>query len=129
MKQRIALLSLVVDEYDKAIAYYTTKLGFILHEDTALGDGKRWVVIRPKGSEGSGILLAKANDARQKAAIGNQTGGRVFLFLYTDDFWGDYTQMQKEGVEFLESPREEVYGRVVVFKDLYGNTWDLLEPK
>lgn len=129
MNQRIAHFSLLVDDYDRALAFYIQKLGFTLLEDTVLNDGKRWVTIRPKGTEGSAILLAKADNPEQKVAIGNQTGGRVFLFLHTDDFWRDHTQMKERGIDFLELPREEVYGTVAVFKDIYGNTWDLLEPK
>jgi uncharacterized glyoxalase superfamily protein PhnB len=98
-------------------------------EDTRMSDTKRWVVVAPPGSTGCTLLLAKAANDAQKAAVGNQTGGRVFLFLHTDDFDRDYNQMQEAGIEFIESPRQEAYGKVVVFADLYGNRWDLIEPK
>jgi catechol 2,3-dioxygenase-like lactoylglutathione lyase family enzyme len=127
MKQSIAHVALVVADYDEAIAFYTGKLGFTLLEDTPLGDGKRWVRVAPPGAECS-LLLARAADARQRASIGNQGGGRVFLFLFTDDFRRDYGRMTEKGVRFLEPPREEAYGTVAVFEDLYGNLWDLLEP-
>ena len=127
MKQHIAALSLVVDDYDRAIEWYTSKLGFELLEDIDQGR-KRWVVVKPCGGDGTALVLARASDQDQVAAIGNQTGGRVFLFLYTDDFQRDHQRMQAAGVEFLESPRTEAYGTVAVFRDLYGNTWDLLEP-
>ncbi len=129
MKQKIALISLVVHDYDEAIEFYTQKLNFDLIEDTEMSPSKRWVVVAPKGSDGCHILLAKAANDAQKNSVGNQTGGRVFLFLYTDDFWRDYKLMLEKGVEFTEKPREEVYGNVVVFKDLYGNLWDFIEPK
>ncbi|WP_411030943.1 VOC family protein [Spongiimicrobium sp. 3-5] len=129
MKQKIATISLVVEDYDKAIDFYTNKLNFDLVSDIVLDAGKRWVVVAPKGSEECGLLLAQAANTTQKKAIGNQTGGRVFLFLHTDDFWRDYDRMLKKGVQFNETPREEVYGTVAVFQDLYGNLWDLLQPK
>ncbi len=129
MKQKIALISLVVHDYDEAIEFYTQKLNFDLIEDTEMSPSKRWVVVAPKGSDGCHILLAKAANDAQKNSVGNQTGGRVFLFLYTDDFWRDYKLMLEKGVEFTEKPREEVYGNVVVFKDLYDNLWDFIEPK
>ena len=129
MKQSITQLSLLVKDYDEAIAYYTRIPGFELIEDTQLSETKRWVVVGPKDNTGCNLLLAKASGPEQEAAIGNQTGGRVFLFLHTDDFWRDYNQMEKNGVRFIESPREEVYGTVVVFEDLYGNKWDFIEPK
>ncbi len=129
MKQKIALISLVVHDYDEAIEFYTQKLNFDLIEDTEMSPSKRWVVVAPKGSDGCHILLAKAANEAQKNSVGNQTGGRVFLFLYTDDFWRDYKLMLEKGVEFTEKPREEVYGNVVVFKDLYDNLWDFIEPK
>ncbi|MGB5819166.1 MAG: VOC family protein [Saonia sp.] len=129
MIQQIALVSLVVKDYDEAIHFYTEKLGFTLVEDTKLDDSQRWVIVAPRGSEGCRLLLGKARDGQQSLAIGNQTGGRVFLFLYTDDFRRDYTKMLEKGVIFTEKPREEPYGTVAVFKDLYGNLWDLLEPK
>jgi catechol 2,3-dioxygenase-like lactoylglutathione lyase family enzyme len=128
MKQRIALVTLVVDDYDEAISYFTRKLGFALVDDTALEDGKRWVVVAPRGAE-SGLLLAKAVNQRQKQAVGAQTGGRVFLFLHTDDFRRDYAAYKERGVSFVEEPRQESYGTVAVFTDLYGNRWDLIEPK
>ena len=123
---RLALIALVVRDYDEAIAYYCGVLGFALREDTALTPDKRWVVVSP-GEGGSHLLLAKAADEAQRAAIGDQTGGRVFLFLHTDDFDADYARLNAAGVEFLETPRSEPYGRVVVFRDLYGNKWDLIE--
>ena len=129
MKQRIAHLALVVNDYDEAIAFYTQKLNFTLVEDTILSETKRWVLVAPPGSTGCCLLLAKAADEMQRSRVGNQTGGRVFLFLYTDDFWRDYQRMQENGVSFVRPPVEEVYGMVAVFEDLYGNLWDLLEPK
>ena len=129
MEQNIGLLTLVVSEYDEAIEFYTQKMGFDLVEDTVLSEDKRWVVVKPKGSKGSGLLLAKAANTEQEKSVGNQTGGRVFLFLNTDDFWRDYKIMIAKGVSFLEEPREEPYGTVSVFEDLYGNKWDLLELK
>lgn len=129
MQQYIAGISLVVNDYDEAIEFYTRKLSFTLLEDTRMSDTKRWVVIAPPGSTGCTLLLAKAANDAQKAAVGNQTGGRVFLFLHTDNFDRDYNQMQEAGIEFIESPRQEAYGKVVVFADLYGNRWDLIEPK
>ncbi|MEM8847745.1 MAG: VOC family protein [Bacteroidota bacterium] len=129
MVQNIGLLTLVVSEYDEAIEFYTQKMGFDLVEDTGLSEDKRWVVVKPKGSKGSGLLLAKAANIEQENSVGNQTGGRVFLFLNTDDFWRDYKIMIAKGVSFLEEPREEAYGTVSVFEDLYGNKWDLLELK
>lgn len=128
MKQQIGSVALVVADYDEAIAFYTQKLSFELIEDTDMGDGKRWVLISPPGSPETRLLLAKAVGSRQQEAIGNQTGGRVFLFLHTDDFWRDYQAMHSNGIHFLEEPRHEAYGTVVVFEDLYGNQWDLLEP-
>ena len=122
-------MALVVDDYDEAIEFYTKRLGFELIEDTNLGSGKRWVLVSPPGSDGSCLLLAKASNEEQLSRVGDQTGGRVFLFLLTDDFWRDYKDMQKNGIEFCEEPRVEEYGTVVVFKDLYGNKWDLLQLK
>lgn len=127
MKQKIGSLTLVVRDYAEAIEFYTQKLGFSLLEDTDLGAGKRWVRVAPPGATETCLLLAQAASPEQTQAIGNQTGGRVFLFLHTDDFWRDYRAMQAKGVHFLEQPREEAYGTVVVFEDLYGNKWDLLE--
>ena len=129
MQQYLAGISLVVNDYDEAIDFYTRILSFTLLEDTRMSDTKRWVVIAPPGSTGCTLLLAKAANDAQKAAVGNQTGGRVFLFLHTDNFDRDYNQMQEAGIEFIESPRQEAYGKVVVFADLYGNRWDLIEPK
>ena len=128
MKQRIAHISLVVNDYDEAIQFYTEKLGFRLIEDTRLTDSKRWVIIAPPGASECCLLLAKAADEKQRAAIGNQTGGRVFLFLFTDDFWRDYNNMCDKGIRFVRPPKQEEYGIVAVFEDLYGNLWDLLEP-
>ncbi len=129
MKQHIAHIALVVDDYDEAIQFYTEKLQFTLVEDTVLSETKRWVLISPNGSGECSLLLAKAANEDQKSRIGNQTGGRVFLFLYTDDFWRDYSKMQKDGIKFIRRPKIESYGTVAVFKDLYGNLWDLIEPK
>jgi catechol 2,3-dioxygenase-like lactoylglutathione lyase family enzyme len=128
MKQKIAHVAIVVDDYDDAIKFYTEKLHFVLVEDTILSDTKRWVLVAPPGSVESCLLLAKAANEEQKSRVGNQTGGRVFLFLYTDDFNRDYNDMQARGIEFVREPVVESYGTVAVFKDLYGNLWDLLEP-
>ena len=121
-------IALVVRDYDEAIAYFCDRLGFQLLEDTRISEHKRWVLVAPKGSQCS-ILLAKAKNEEEEKAIGNQTRGRVFLFLETDDFWRDYRSYQKQGVEFIELPREEDYGTVVVFQDLYGNKWDLIQRR
>ncbi|TAI47264.1 VOC family protein [Flagellimonas allohymeniacidonis] len=129
MEQNIALVTLVVADYDEAIGFYTQKLGFDLVEDTQVNDEKRWVLVKPKGSKGTSLLLAKAAIFEQKQRVGDQTGGRVFLFLHTDNFKRDYQRMRDHEVNFLEEPREEPYGTVVVFEDLYGNRWDLLELK
>lgn len=126
MSQHIGSIALVVRDYDEAIDYYCGVLGFELVEDTPQGD-KRWVLVRPPGAQETCLLLAKATTAEQGSRIGNQTGGRVFLFLHTDDFEGDYAAMRSRGVRFLEEPRQEAYGTVAVFEDLYGNRWDLLE--
>ncbi|WP_080057678.1 VOC family protein [Spirosoma aerolatum] len=128
MKQRIAHIALVVEEYDDAIQFYTEKLSFTLVEDTQLSDDKRWVVVAPPGAHECCLLLAKAANDEQRSRIGNQTGGRVFLFLFTDDFWRDYHRMLEKGVQFVREPVEEAYGTVAVFADLYGNLWDLLQP-
>jgi catechol 2,3-dioxygenase-like lactoylglutathione lyase family enzyme len=128
MPQRISLTALLVRDYDEAIDFYVGKLGFSRIADNDLGGGKRWVVVRPQGG-GGGILLAQPSDDAQAARIGDQTGRRVFLFLETDDFAGDYARMREAGVRFLEDPRHEPYGVVAVFEDLYGNRWDLIEPK
>jgi lactoylglutathione lyase len=127
IEQNISNIALVVESYDDAIEFYTQKLNFQLIEDTDLGDGKRWVQISPPNSTGTNLLLAKASNDEQRKSIGNQAGGRVFLFLQTNDFWRDYHQMKSQGVEFSEEPRVEEYGTVVVFKDLYGTQWDLLQ--
>ncbi len=128
MNQRIASLALLVRDYDEAIQFYTEKLGFELVSDTPLGDGKRWVLLAPHGSSAPRLLLAKAEGTRQLARVGDQAGGRVFLFLHTDDFYRDYREMQSRGVRFRAEPRRESYGIVAVFEDLYGNYWDLIEP-
>lgn len=129
MQQRIAQITLVVKDYDEAINFYTEKLNFVVTEDTRLSETKRWVRIAPKGATEFCLLLAKADDEEQKSRVGNQTGGRVFLFLYTDDFWRDYKTMQANGISFVREPKEEKWGTVAVFKDLYGNLWDFIEPK
>ena len=129
MKQQIAQLALVVKEYDEALAFYIQKLNFTLVEDTKMSNTKRWVVIAPPGSNGCRLLLAKAANEVQLKSVGFQAGGRVFLFLYTDDFDRDYSNMIKNGIKFIGEPRDEPYGKVIVFKDLYGNKWDFIEPK
>lgn len=123
----IGRVALLVRDYDEAIAYFTGRLGFSLLEDTALGGGKRWVLVSPPGGARPALLLAKAVTAEQERRVGDQTGGRVFLFLETDDFWRDYREMRSRGVNFAEEPRREAYGTVAVFTDLYGNKWDLVE--
>ena len=128
MKQEIGYVALVVRDYDQAKAYYCGVLGFDLIEDTPLSNGKRWVLIAPRGSDGTHLLLARASTPEQTTRIGNQTGGRVFLFLHTDDFWRDFQSLREKGVKFSEEPRKENYGTVAVFEDLYGNRWDLLQP-
>ena len=127
MQQQIAHISLLVSDYDEAITFYTKKLQFILIEDTMLSPTKRWVLLAPKGSTGCNILLTKAVNDEQKCRIGNQTGGRVFLFLQTDDFWRDYRKMMDEEINFIRAPVKESYGTVAVFEDLYGNLWDLIQ--
>jgi len=130
MKQAIAHLALVVRDYDEAIDFYTKKLHFTLIEDTYQSEqDKRWVVVSPPGSTGASLLLAKASKPEQETFIGNQTGGRVFLFLHTDDFWRDYNDMVSKGIRFVRQPKEEPYGTVAVFEDLYGNLWDLIENR
>lgn len=131
MTQHLARIALVVKDYDDAIAFYTQKLHFTLIEDTVLSETKRWVVVAPPGSPSNGcyLLLAKAANEEQAKSIGNQTGGRVFLFLYTDDFWRDHARMVDEGIHFVREPKEEPYGTVAVFEDLYGNLWDFIQPK
>jgi catechol 2,3-dioxygenase-like lactoylglutathione lyase family enzyme len=128
MYQRIAHIALVVKDYDEAIQFYTQQLNFKLLEDTLLSPGKRWVLVAPPGAKECCLLLAKAANEQQAASIGNQTGGRVFLFLFTDDFWRDYNTMLAKGIHFVRPPKEEAYGLVAVFEDLYGNQWDLLQP-
>lgn len=128
MAQHLALLSLLVRDYDEALAFYVGKMGFELVEDSDLGAGKRWVVVSP-GPGGSRFLLAKAADTQQASLIGGQGGGRVWLFLHTDDFEADHARLSAAGVVFLEAPRHEAYGSVAVFEDLYGNRWDLLQPR
>ncbi|MEK3779375.1 VOC family protein [Paenibacillus sp. FSL R5-0810] len=128
MIQSIVHIALVVKDYDEAIEFYTRKLNFTLLEDTYQPEqDKRWVVVAPPGSVGTTILLARASKPEQEPFIGNQAGGRVFLFLNTDDFWRDYEEMVQRGIEFVRPPKEQPYGMVAVFKDLYGNLWDLLE--
>jgi catechol 2,3-dioxygenase-like lactoylglutathione lyase family enzyme len=128
MEQRIAYIALVVRDYDEAIEFYTKKLKFTLVEDTVLTDTKRWVLVRPPGSDGTALLLAKAANEEQKSRIGNQTGRRVFLFLHTDDFWRDYERLKEDSIKFVREPAEEEYGIVAVFEDLYGNLWDMIQP-
>jgi catechol 2,3-dioxygenase-like lactoylglutathione lyase family enzyme len=128
-RQSIGLVSLVVRDYDEALNFFVGVLGFTVVEDTYVPQqSKRWVVVSPPGSTESGVLLARASTPEQESRIGCQTGGRVFLFLYTDDFWRDYESLKTKGVVFVRDPREHPYGIVAVFKDLYGNQWDLLQP-
>ena len=129
MKQSIAHIALVVDDYDEAIKFYTEKLDFTLLEDTLQSETKRWILVAPKGAEECCLLLAKGVGEEQRSRIGNQTGGRVFLFLKTDDFWRDYENIRARGVTFVREPKTEDYGTVAVFTDLYGNLWDLVEFK
>jgi catechol 2,3-dioxygenase-like lactoylglutathione lyase family enzyme len=129
MKQTLGHVALVVRDYDEALEFYTRKLNFRIIEDTRLSEDKRCVLIAPPGSQGTSLLLAQASTPEQATRIGNQTGGRVFLFLHTDDFWRDYREMTAQQIKFIREPREEVYGTVAVFEDLYGNLWDLLELK
>ncbi len=128
MNQYIAQIALVVEDYDEAIRFYTEKLNFQLLEDTALSAVKRWVVLAPPGGGQCRLLLAKAANDEQRSRVGNQTGGRVFLFLHTDDFWRDYHRMREQGVRFVREPSEEPFGTVTVFEDLYGNLWDFIQP-
>lgn len=128
MNQRIAHIALVIEDYDEAIQFYTEKLNFTLVEDTVLTETKRWVLVAPKGANECHLLLAKAANDDQKSRIGNQTGGRVFLFLHTDDFWRDYNRLIDKEIKIVRTPTEESYGTVAVFEDLYGNLWDLVEP-
>lgn len=128
MYQRIAHITIVVKDYDEAIDFYTKKLGFQLIEDKRIDSTKRWVVIAPSGAKECSLLLAKATSEQQLSSIGNQTGGRVGFFLFTDDFWRDYQKMVSRCITFVRSPAEMTYGTVAVFEDLYGNLWDLIEP-
>ena len=128
MKQYLGAVALLVRDYDEAIAFYTEQLHFRLLEDTPMAPGKRWVLLAPPGAAETRLLLAQASTAQEEQHVGQQAGGRVFLFLHTDDFWRDYHAMQARGVRFLEEPRREAYGTVAVFEDLYGTRWDLLEP-
>ena len=128
MNQRLAHIAIVVNDYDEAIKFYTEKLNFTLVEDTRLSDTKRWVIVKPKGPGGCSLLLAKAVNEEQKSRIGDQTGGRVFLFLHTDNFERDYQNLLNNQIEIVRPRQEEPYGTVAVFKDLYGNLWDLIEP-
>jgi catechol 2,3-dioxygenase-like lactoylglutathione lyase family enzyme len=129
VKQSIGQLALVVRDYDEAISFYVDTLGFSLIEDTYIAEqDKRWVVVAPPGATESRLLLARAVNDEQSSRIGNQTGGRVFLFLFTDDFWRDFQAYKAKGVVFVREPKQEAYGTVAVFKDLYGNLWDLLQP-
>ena len=128
MQQRIAQLALVVKDYDEAIAFYRDKLKFRLIEDTVLSETKRWVVMAPPGNSNTCLLLAKAANEKQLASVGNQTGGRVFLFLHTDNLLRDYDRMKADGVQFVREPLVEEFGKVAVFEDLYGNLWDMIEP-
>ena len=128
MKQQIAHIALVVRDYDEAIEFYTQKLQFTLIEDTILSETKRWVLVAPKGSEGCRLLLAEASTEEQRTRIGNQTGGRVFMFLHTDNFALDYQNLLDQNIKIIREPSVEVYGTVAVFADLYGNLWDMIEP-
>ena len=128
MNQRIAHISLVVKNYDDAIEFYTKKLNFTLLEDTKIDENKRWVMVAPPGAKECCLLLAKASNERQTESVGNQTGGRVGFFLFTDDFWRDYNTMTDRNINFIRSPTEFEHGTVAVFEDLYGNLWDLIEP-
>jgi catechol 2,3-dioxygenase-like lactoylglutathione lyase family enzyme len=128
MKQQLAQIALVVRDYDEALRFYTEILQFELVEDTRMSDTKRWVVVRPQGSE-TKLLLAKAANEEQASRIGNQTGGRVFLFLHTDDFERDYQNLLQHGINIMRGPVDEPYGKVLVFEDLYGNLWDLIQPQ
>jgi catechol 2,3-dioxygenase-like lactoylglutathione lyase family enzyme len=127
--RRIATVAVVVKDYDEAVRWYLDRLGFVLTDDVDLGGGKRWVTVAPASAQGTKLLLAEASDETQSSRIGNQTGGRVFLFLETEDFASDHAAMLAKGVEFREAPRHEAYGTVAVFADLCGNLWDLIEPK
>ena len=128
MKQKLAHIAIVVNDYDEAIKFYTEKLHFDLIEDTSLSETKRWILVKPKGTDSCCLLLAKVANEEQKNLVGNQTGGRVFLFLHTDNFKRDYQNLINNQIEIVRQPQQEVYGTVAVFKDLYGNLWDLIEP-
>jgi catechol 2,3-dioxygenase-like lactoylglutathione lyase family enzyme len=128
MKQRLAHIAIVVSDYDEAIEFYTGKLQFELIEDTRLSETKRWVLVRPKGSDSCCLLLAKAANEEQASRVGNQTGGRVFLFLHTDNFERDFQSLSENQIEIVRPPSKEEYGTVAVFKDLYGNLWDMIGP-
>ena len=128
MKQELAQIAIVVDDYDEAIAFYTNKLNFVLTEDTKLSETKRWVKVKPKGPGSCSLLLAKATNEEQRSRIGNQTGGRVFLFLHTDDFDRDYENLVRNKINIVREPLIESWGKVAVFEDLYGNLWDLVQP-
>ena len=128
MKQRLAHIAIVVSDYNEAIKFYTEKLHFDLVEDTQLSETKRWVLVRPKGGDSCCLLLAKAANEEQRSRVGNQTGGRVFLFLHTDNFERDYQNLLNHQIEIVRQPSKEEYGTVAVFKDLYGNLWDMIEP-
>jgi len=129
VNQNIGYISLIIPNYDEAKNYYTTTLSFDLVEDTDMGEGKRWLVVKPKGSNGTALVLAEAKSKEEIAMVGGQGTGRVWLFLHTDDFYRDHQAYTSKGVRFLETPREEPYGTVAIFQDLYENKWDLLEPK
>ena len=129
MNQSIVHLALLIKDYDEAIRFYTEVLDFELQEDSRLSETKRWVLVKPKGEGTCSLLLAKANGEEQEKAVGNQSGGRVFLFLHTDDFWRDHKRLVKKGVKFVREPAEQDHGTVAVFEDLYGNLWDLIQPK
>lgn len=128
MKQELAHIAIVVSDYDEAIRFYCHKLHFTLVEDSKLSETKRWVLVRPPGSSGCALLLAKADNELQQSRVGNQTGGRVFLFLHTDDFDRDFTNLLREDIRIVRQPSIEPYGKVAVFADIYGNLWDLIEP-
>jgi predicted enzyme related to lactoylglutathione lyase len=128
MQQKLAMVAIVVDDYDKAITFYTERMYFQLVEDTVMSATKRWVVVQPKGTDGCRLLLARAANEEQQSRIGNQTGGRVFLFLHTDDLDRDYAHYKSNGLKVVREPTDEVYGRVAVFEDIYGNLWDLIQP-
>jgi len=129
MNQKLAHIALVVKDYDEAIDFYVNKLKFDLIEDTKLSDDKRWILVAPKGSGNCHLLLAKAVGSQQQSRVGNQTGGRVFLFLHTDNFDRDYANLLNNNINIIREPKEEPYGKVCVFEDLYGNLWDLIEHK